>query len=524
MTKDITDWLYKYNLEKKIFYSNFSVPKMEFEVINSNFTDLLYTKNIISNNKNNVTKQKNINLKIDANIFIKETGLTKWDYILENYFNHFNINKFSNILFINHTKNINPKDKIKQFYHIDNVVISSNSKNKKLILKKKYDLICIFTFDYKISNDKKNINIITCNILTILLNLCNYINDKTIIFISFLYEKTVNSCDLIFFLENYFDITFFSEYKLQDIDKTTVDIILSNGRDFLELKNNLKKILNIYKIKEKNIGFIKYKFIPKTSSFFIYNRICEFLHARYHYFLKLNLKNENKIQDVYKKMIFNQIFTQDIKHNNVIQIPFLMKLLNKESSFFFKEGNILYNFVINKKLNNVFQFGFYNGYISIFILMGLNKLEKGNKILITTDSRQQRYYKSIGTNLLQKLNIFKNHLLVEDNIYNYILSLIEKKKKFKLIILHNVLVENFQELMMEFYFSLQLVKENSFIYVEKIHFPKIKKMIHYITNNLSFLNIYYKTSFSIIFKVNDGKLLQKYLNKDPLKQFSFYDF
>ena len=35
------------------------------------------------------------------------------------------------------------------------------------------------------------------------------------------------------------------------------------------------------------------------------------------------------------------------------------------------------------------------------------------------------------------MNIFENHLLIENNVYSYLLSLIEKEKKFKLAILSN---------------------------------------------------------------------------------------
>ena len=528
MNKDITNWLYKYNLDHRIFYSNFSIPKMNFEVKNSHFSEIsYYFPNLFFKNKlkkNNNKNNTHINLKIKSDFFIQEIGITKWDYILENYFNHFNINKFSEICIINIKSNINPKDKIKNFYNIDNIYIIK----KKIILKKKYDLILIFPHDYQISNKKKKINDTIYIILTILLQICDFIDKRTIIHISYLYEITANSCDLIFFLENFFDLTFFSEYKLQDIDKQTLDIILSNGRDLIELKENLKNILKIYKKDNIHIGFIKYKYIPKKSSFFIYKKICAFLHNRYYEFLKLKFKNEDNLKNLYKKIFLNQIFTQDIKHTNVLQLPFFIQLLNKYDSLskniLFKEGNILYNFIIDKKINNVFQFGFYNGYISIFILMALNKISLKNKLLITIDSRQQKYYQSKGINLLKKMNIFENHLLIENNVYTYLLSLIEKNKKFKLIILHNILVENFQELMIQFYFSLQIIKKEGYIYLEKINFPKIKKMISYINTNLFFLDIYYKNSNSMIYKVTNYKLLEKYLNKDPLKEYTFYNF
>ena len=77
----------------------------------------------------------------------------------------------------------------------------------------------------------------------------------------------------------------------------------------------------------------------------------------------------------------------------------------------------------------------------------------------------------------------------------------------------DILEHNFNHLMMEFYFSLHLIKKNGFIYLEKINYPKIKKMILYIKKNLDFLNIYYENYFRniIIFKIKNYEELNNNL-------------
>lgn len=514
--KKIEDWIYKYNLDHKLFYSNFTLPKANYEIKNNFSTNTRFIKFDKYTNK--------YDFKIDSDFFYQQTSLSKWDYILQNYFNHFNITKFSKILLIN-ISSVEYKKKIRNFYNVDNYVYMHH---KKCNISKKYDLISIFPEHYKISNSDKNYNKIIFNITHILENILNIINEKTIVHIYFFHYSCANSLDLLFLLENYFDISFFSEYKLQDVDKTTIDIILSNGRDLNGLKKDLSKILKILNLKENNIGFLKYDYIPKQSCIFIYRHLTEFLNSRYLDFLKLEIHNFNKIKKIFEKIIFDKIFTQDIKHTNVLQIPMLVQLLNKDSSNYSKVGNILYNFVIKKKLNIIFQFGFYNGYLSLFLLTALNKLNVSKKVLLTIDSRQKEYYDNKGLKLFQKLNIFKNHLLIQDYIYNYIPKLITHKKKFRLIILHNILIDNFQDLMIEFYFALKIIDKNGYIYLEKINFPKIKKMINYIKYNLQFLNVYYENYFKniIIFKVNDSKALDLYLSNNPIKEekYTFKDF
>lgn len=508
--KDLKKWISKYNFDHKLFYSNFSTDKINFNIGN-------YYNSQIQVNKF-IDKKSKINLKVKSDFFFKETGLSKWDYILQNYFNHFDIHKFSKILLINIIP-IDYKSKIKHFFDIDNYNYKYNC--TKFQSKKIYDLISIFPQNYKLSNYNKNYNKIIFNIFKILENILHIVSKNTIIHIYYIHEISANSLDLILLLEQFFDITFLSEYKLQDIDKTTIDIILSNGNNLNQLKKNLIKIMQIFDINSNSISFIKYEYIPKNSSIFIYKNLSNILINRYNEFINLNIKlNQNKIKNIYKKIIIKKIFTQDIQNKNVLQIPKLVQYLNKESNNFIKEGNIIYNFILKKKINKIFQFGFYNGYISVFILTALNNLNVKNKILLTIDSRQSNFYQNKGIKLLQKINIFDNHLFIEDYIYNYIPKLIYKKKKFKLIILHNILIENFQELMMEFYFALQIIDNNGFIYLEKINFPKIQKLIKYIKVNLSFLSIYYENFFKniLILQLIDNNQLNIYLSNNPNKE------
>jgi len=509
LNNKIKEWLYKFNLDNKLFYSNFTMSKIDYTIKNYIFKNI-YFQNIDFKDNNKI-----YNVGIKSNFFFEKTSLSKWDYILENYFNHFDINKFSKILLIN-IKNIDYKNKIKNFYNVENLVFDNLKTNIKL--SKKYDLISIFPYDYKMSNQHKNFNKIIFNLLEILYNISDQINNKTVIHIYYIHYLSANNLDFIFLLENFFDLTFFSEYKLQDIDKTSIDIILCNGRDLKRLKNDLFKIISIFEINSNNIGFIKYEFIPKNSSIFLYIKLCDFLNKRYLNFINLNITvNDTLLTTVYNELILNKIFTQDIKNTNVIQLPMFIKILNKNSKLFFKEGNIIYNFIIKQKLSKIFQFGFYNGYLSIFILTALNKLKNKNQILISID------FNVIDNEVLKNINIFKNHLLIKDYIYNYVPKLIAKKKKFHLIILHNILKHNFNHLMMEFYFALHLVKKNGFIYLEKINYPKIKKMVLYIKKNLHFLNIYYENFFRniIIFKIKNYDELNNYLY---IKNNKFIDF
>ena len=80
--------------------------------------------------------------------------------------------------------------------------------------------------------------------------------------------------------------------------------------------------------------------------------------------------------------------------------------------------------------------------------------------------------------------------------------------------------------MMEFYFALQLIDSNGYIYIEKINFPKIKKIIQYIKTNLLFLSIYYENYYKniLILKLIDKEKLKKYLSDNPNKNVEFKDF
>lgn len=515
--KKIENWIYKFNLDHKIFYSNFSVPKIKYTIKNYILTSIIpieINKNIIIND-----------FKISSELFFKETSLLKWDYILQNYFNHFNINKFSKILLINTSKQ-NNKNKIKHFYNVDNFVVSPNMKIT-LSKHKIYDLISIFPYDYKIPNSKRKLNQIIFQILQILTNILHLVNKDTIIHFHYIHYISANSLDCICLLENFFDVTFFSEYKLQDIDKTSIDIILSNARNLDKLQNDLIQVLNIFNFKYNNIGFLQYDYIPKRSSIFIYKHLCNFLNKRHVEFMNLKI-NKKKFEEIYKRIIMNQVFTQDVQNTHIIQIPLIVQSLNKSNGKHFNEGMILYNFILKNKINTIFQFGLFNGYISIFVLTALNKLTSIKKILLTIDSRQNEFYENKGKDLIEKLNISKYHIFIQDYVYNYIPKLISKNKKFKLIILHNVLIGNFQELMIEFYFALKILDKNGYIFLENSNFPKIKKMIHYIKNNLHFLSVFYENFYRniVIFRLKDYTLLELYLSNNPIKEdkYIFKDF
>ena len=115
------------------------------------------------------------------------------------------------------------KNKIKNFYNVENIYYKNNIK-LNIPKTKMYDLISIFPYDYKLPNSDKKLNEIIFTILKIFQNILYLIKKDTIVHFHYIHYISANSLDLICILENFFDITFFSEYKLQDIDKINIRI------------------------------------------------------------------------------------------------------------------------------------------------------------------------------------------------------------------------------------------------------------------------------------------------------------
>ena len=252
----------------------------------------------------------------------------------------------------------------------------------------------------------------------------DHIHNNSIIFLKINTDKNIYILDILKLLNNYCGIYLFSETYFEEIDNISVTLILHNFKDIPNLKNNLKKVIDL-DIKSLNEGFYDGEFNHDLIEKYI--EITKFNVKKFLKFYKI--VGENKVSEEIKNQIVDFNSNIILKDNIMVkpnQIPWLNNIINNkiikidnnnykftntELNFF--EAQYIYNLIYNNKLTEILEINMAYGISSIYITLALKRLNIIDKFkkgtLISIDDEQFSKYKGIGLKNIKKAHTIDYH-------------------------------------------------------------------------------------------------------------------
>lgn len=484
---------------------NYVIKKYINKNDNNEFDKKLVKKNnfalkLIKDNKDIIS----INNYDDNKLLLKIVKKSKLNIFMQLYFNQFNINDNSNILFYK-LENINfdYKKIYKKIYK--NIDIDKPKKNIR------YDLIFYDSYIYldldnkekyrNLTNKHKERIIALCKIKSILIFLYNnlkLLKDCGIICfrLSIQQVKQQNMLnDFLILLSTYCTCTVINNELINRIDYLSMHFILSDIWNISNFEKDLKSILDLISFENKYEGFLvmkdkNLKIIDTVNK--LYNKKIE----KIIYFFKIKQFDKNiyeafliksLLEDKIKILIDNENLNWVIRTLNSKIMNIENKKIKLHSSINFEEGNFIKNLIIKNKCFNVLEVGMAYGISSIFIITSIYNLYKKSKkkgFLLSIDPNQSTQWENIGLYHIKKLKLQNFHKFIEKKSYEALPLLIDKYN-FDLIFIDGF--HTFDYTLIDIFYSIKLLKKNGLLLIDDALHYGVSKAIRYIENNYYFL-------------------------------------
>jgi len=358
--------------------------------------------------------------------------------------------------------------------NIDNITSLNNSNgNKKtnLILRYGNELYS----KIKDTDENSREDILNKSIISALYKLPNHLNIGGNMMISMHNFSNSKTIDIIYLLLNFFEKIiiidglklFCLNYKITTISQEDIEKIFNNNLDFnITPKTNLS---NLIKYLEKI--FTQHN---KTYKTLLTNTEENYLKLRYNQMMELFLETGmyNSNININIALLFINYFRVKFneKNKDIVKIT---------SSISFREGDYIKKTIEKNDFKKCLEVGFANGISAVYILM--NK----NTTLTSIDPFQKPQWKSEGSKLLKKLDLNKNHKLIEKKSYEALPELLKKEGDgaFDFIFIDGW--HTFDYTLVDFFYSDLLLKIGGIIIIDDALHAGVAKCVNYIDSNYS---------------------------------------
>lgn len=445
-------------------------------------TDLVL--NLLKDNKdkyNCITK-----LYSDNKYIVKLYQKSKLNIFMQLYFNQFNINNNSNILFYK----LEDTD-------IDYKNIDINKPKKNI----KYDLIFYDSYIYLDLDNKERYSKVESSlykiksVLIFLYNNLKLLKDNGIIcFRLSIQVKQQNLLnDFLILLSTYCTCTVINNELINKINYLSMHFILSDIWNISNFEKDLKSILDLNPFENKYEGFLvmkdkNLKIIDTVKK--LYNKKLE----KIKYFFELKDFDKNIYEAfMVKTLLQDKILVEDENLNWFIRtlnskiINIENKKIKLHSSINFEEGTFIKDLILKNKCLNVLEVGMAYGISSIFIITSIYNLYKKSKkkgFLLSIDPNQSTQWKNIGLYHIKKLKLQNFHKFIEKKSYEALPLLIDKYT-FDLIFIDGF--HTFDYTLIDIFYSIKLLKNNGLLLIDDALHYGVSKAIRYIETNYNFL-------------------------------------
>jgi len=153
------------------------------------------------------------------------------------------------------------------------------------------------------------------------------------------------------------------------------------------------------------------------------------------------------------------------------------------------EGYLLYSLIKENNLKNILEVGMATGISSLFITEALSSQKYDDQILISIDPFQSSdikelgAWKNIGVSNVKRAGLQNYHQLIEQKSFIAMPELIRRKYVFDLIFIDGMHLMDYT--ISDLFYADLLTKPGSFIVLDDIKHPGVKKAFNYILKNYS---------------------------------------
>jgi predicted O-methyltransferase YrrM len=153
------------------------------------------------------------------------------------------------------------------------------------------------------------------------------------------------------------------------------------------------------------------------------------------------------------------------------------------------EGELLKKIIIETKSKKCLEIGLAYGLSTLYILLGLNEINKnGDYKLTSIDPNQLTQWHGVGINNVEKVEEKSHHKLIKGKSYNVLPKLLNLKKKYDLIFIDGW--HTFDFTLIDFFYSDLMLKIGGYIVVDDKRHKGVNKFHQYVITNYKHYKYY----------------------------------
>lgn len=170
--------------------------------------------------------------------------------------------------------------------------------------------------------------------------------------------------------------------------------------------------------------------------------------------------------------------------------------IEKTTRISIEQGSMINHVIRSENVKRSLEIGFANGFSSIWILDAL--LNKSDALHIAIDPFEKSHWQGVGLKQVEKLGEKVNFKWENKHSIHSLSYLISKKEKFDFIFVDGN--HRFDDVIVDFYLSDQLIEPNGIIALDDMWMPSIQKAAEFILTNRTYKIIPQNVSNMIVLK------------------------
>ena len=174
--------------------------------------------------------------------------------------------------------------------------------------------------------------------------------------------------------------------------------------------------------------------------------------------------------------------------------------IEKTTRISIEQGSMINHIMRSENVSRSLEIGFAYGFSSIWILDSL--LNKSSSFHIAIDPFEKSAWHGVGLKQIEKFGEKVNFLWESKYSIHSLSNLISKKEKFDFVFIDGN--HRFDDVIVDFYLSDQLIEPNGIIALDDMWMPSIQKVAKFILTNRSYQVIPQSVSNMIVLKKNQN--------------------